>query len=124
MPTSLSQDGPALEVPADRSVNANESFVVRRGRFIFSGDATEHVSLYAQMDFNGSTGAADFSLQMRDLYADVWLDRAKLWRVRIGQSKVPYGWVNLQSSQNRGRAGTARRVEHRRSKASAIWARP
>jgi len=97
----LSQDGPALEVPADRSVNANESFIVRRGRFVFSGDPTEHVSLYAQMDFNGSTGAADFAVQMRDLYADVWLDRAKLWRVRLGQSKVPYGWSNLQSSQNR-----------------------
>ena len=97
----LSQDGPALEVPADRSVNANESFMIRRGRFVFSGDPTEHVSLYAQMDFNGSTGAADFSLQMRDLYADVWLDKAKLWRVRLGQSKVPYGWSNLQSSQNR-----------------------
>jgi hypothetical protein len=96
-----SAEGPALEVPADRSVNENESFMIRRGRFIFSGDATEHVSLYAQMDFNGSTGAADFSLQMRDLYADVWLDEAKLWRVRLGQSKVPYGWVNLQSSQNR-----------------------
>ena len=97
----LSAEGPALEIPADRSVNENESFMIRRGRFIFSGDATEHVSLYAQMDFNGSTGAADFSLQMRDLYADVWLDKAKLWRVRLGQSKVPYGWVNLQSSQNR-----------------------
>jgi hypothetical protein len=97
----LSHDGPDLEVPADRSVNDNESLVIRRGRFIFSGDAAEHISLYAQMDFNGSTGAADFSLQMRDLYADVWLDKAKLWRVRLGQQKVPYGWVNLQSSQNR-----------------------
>ena len=97
----LSEEGPALEVPADRSVNPHESLVIRRGRFIFSGDAAEHVSLYAQMDFNGSTGAADFSVQMRDLYADVWLDKARLWRVRIGQSKVPYGWVNLQSSQNR-----------------------
>jgi hypothetical protein len=97
----LSHDGPDLEVPADRSVSDNESLVIRRGRFIFSGDAAEHFSLYAQMDFNGSTGAADYSLQMRDLYADVWLDKAKLWRVRLGQQKVPYGWVNLQSSQNR-----------------------
>jgi len=97
----LTHDGPAIEVPADRSVNEAESFVIRRGRFIFSGDATDHVSLYAQMDFNGSTGAADFSLQMRDLYGDIWLDARKLWRVRIGQSKVPFGWVNLQSSQNR-----------------------
>ncbi len=97
----ITHEGPALEVPADRSVNEAESFVIRRGRFIFSGDAAEHVSLYAQMDFNGSTGAADFSLQMRDLYGDIWLDGKKLWRVRIGQSKVPFGFVNLQSSQNR-----------------------
>jgi hypothetical protein len=97
----FSEDGPDLEVPADRSVNENESLVLRRGRMIFSGDATDHLSTYAQMDFNGSTGSGDFALQMRDLYADVWLDRAKLWRVRLGQSKVPFGFVNLQSSQNR-----------------------
>ena len=96
-----SDEGPALEVPADRSVNENESLIIRRGRFVFSGDPAEHLSLYAQMDFNGSTGAADYSLQMRDLYGDLWLDPKKLWRVRIGQSKVPFGWVNLQSSQNR-----------------------
>jgi hypothetical protein len=94
-------DGEALEVPADRSVNANETLMIRRGRFIFSGDVTDHLYLYAQSDFNASTGAADFSVQMRDLYADVNLDAAKTWRVRLGQSKVPFGWVNLQSSQNR-----------------------
>ena len=97
----LTEEVPPLEVPADRSVNEAESIVIRRGRFIFSGDPAEHLSLYAQMDFNGSTGAPDFSVQMRDLYGDVWLDSKKLWRVRIGQSKVPFGWVNLQSSQNR-----------------------
>lgn len=97
----LDHEGPSLEVPADRSVNENETFIIRRGRFIFSGDITDRLSLYAQSDFNGSTGAADFSLQMRDLYADIWLDKAKLFRVRAGQAKVPFGWVNLQSSQNR-----------------------
>jgi hypothetical protein len=30
------------------------------------------------------------------------LDAQKAFRVRLGQSKVTYGWVNLQSSQNRG----------------------
>jgi Phosphate-selective porin O and P len=95
-------EGPDLEVPADRSVNANETLMIRRGRFIFSGDVTDHLYLYAQSDFNASTGATDFSVQMRDLYADVALDARKAWRVRLGQSKVPYGWVNMQSSQNRG----------------------
>ncbi len=94
-------EGPDLEVPADRSVNENESFVMRRGRFVMSGDVSEHLALYAQADFNASTGAADYSLQMRDLYADVNLDKEKAFRVRLGQSKVPYGWVNMQSSQNR-----------------------
>ena len=95
-------EGAPLEVPADRSVNENESFLIRRGRFVVSGDVSNHLALYAQADFNASTGAADYSLQMRDLYADVNLDEKKAFRVRLGQSKVPFGWVNMQSSQNRG----------------------
>jgi Phosphate-selective porin O and P len=94
-------EGPPLEVANDRSVNETETLIIRRGRFVFSGDVTDRLSLYAQSDFNGSTGAADFSLQMRDLYADIWLDKAKFFRVRAGQSKIPFGWVNMQSSQNR-----------------------
>jgi hypothetical protein len=97
----ISHDGLPLDVPNDRSVNENESFIIRRGRFVLSGDPTERLALYAQFDFNGSTGAADYSLQMRDLYADIALDKQKDWRVRLGQSKVPFGWSNLQSSQNR-----------------------
>ena len=97
----LTQSGPDLEVPADRSVRDNEMFLIRRGRFIFSGDASEHVFLYGQLDFNASPGAGDTALQMRDLYADIALDSAKEFRIRVGESKVPYGFVNMQSSQNR-----------------------
>ncbi len=97
----LDAEGAPIEVPADRSVSENESLTIRRGRFVISGDVSERLALYAQADFNGSTGAADYSLQMRDLYADIALNRAKTFRVRAGQSKVPFGFVNLQSSQNR-----------------------
>jgi len=38
---------------------------------------------------------------MRDWYADLFLDKKKTLRLRVGQSKVPYGFENLQSSQNR-----------------------
>ena len=93
--------GEILEIPADRSVTPAETFGIRRGRFIFSGDVSDHFYLYAQSDFNASTGAPDYSLQMRDLYADIAFDKKKTWRVRAGQSKVPYGFSNLQSSQNR-----------------------
>lgn len=97
----LSQKGPDLEVPADRSVRDNEMFLIRRGRFIFSGDMSDHVFLYGQLDFNASPGAGDTALQMRDLYADIAIDSRKEFRFRVGESKVPYGFVNLQSSQNR-----------------------
>ena len=40
-------------------------------------------------------------MQLRDLYADISLDRSKEFRIRVGQSKIPYGFENLQSSQNR-----------------------
>lgn len=94
-------DGVALEMPADRTVNANETFLIRRGRFILSGDVSPRVALYAQADFNASPGTGDYALQMRDLYVDVSLDARQTWRIRLGQSKVPFGWVNMQSSQNR-----------------------
>jgi hypothetical protein len=94
-------DGPALDVPADRSVDPNESFVIRRGRVVLSGDATERTALYAQIDLSASAASGSYTAQLRDLYADIALDSAKQWRVRVGQSKVPFGWVNMQSSQNR-----------------------
>jgi hypothetical protein len=93
--------GAALEVPADRSVNEDETLIIRRGRFVLSGDVSSHLALYAQLDFNGSPGGGDFALQMRDLYADIFLNEGKTFRVRLGQSKVPYGFSNVQSSQNR-----------------------
>ena len=93
---------PNLVVPADSSVSEKETFMIRRGRFIFSGDVSEHVFLYAQFDAFGSVGGSgDKGLQTRDLYADVAIDADKEYRFRVGQSKVPYGFVNLQSSQNR-----------------------
>jgi hypothetical protein len=55
-----------------------------------------------------STGFCKFTcagtnnfLQIRDAYFDLSFDAKKEYRVRIGQSKVPYGFENLQSSQNR-----------------------
>lgn len=94
-------EGPTLEVPADRSVLPQESFIIRRGRIILSGDVSSRMFLYAQVDLNGVPGAGDYAVQMRDLYADIALTADRAWRVRVGQSKVPYGWVNMQSSQNR-----------------------
>ncbi len=89
----------------DRGINGNaEGFTVRRLRFIFSGDLSDYMSYYIQPDFastiSGVSNANSFT-QMRDVYADVYFDKEKEHRLRIGLSKVPYGWENLQSSINR-----------------------
>jgi hypothetical protein len=102
----------ALETLNDPTLKNNNQLLLRRGRMIFSGDAAEHVYLYAQIDYQASVGATTDStgksvggqqtgLQTRDLYADISIDKDKEHRFRLGISKVPYGWVNLQSSQNR-----------------------
>ena len=101
----LNSDGPApAHYVGDSSIGENQSFLIRRARLILSGDINERVSLYFQPDFASnvpnSPDANQFT-QIRDLYADVALDDAKEFRFRVGQSKVPYGWENLQSSSNR-----------------------
>jgi hypothetical protein len=101
----LDNDGPARpQLVADSSVGDNQSFLIRRARLVLSGDVSDHLSLYIQPDFAvttpGSPDANHFT-QLRDLYADIYLDDNKEVRFRVGQSKVPYGWDNLQSSQYR-----------------------
>lgn len=87
--------------PADRSVRDGAGLFIRRARLILSGDISNHVYIYLQPDFNALPVEGDFSVQLRDAYADVSFDQKKEYRLRFGQSKVPFGWVNLQSSQNR-----------------------
>lgn len=101
--TSLFNDDnePDLFVPADKSASEAETFVLRRGRVILFGDVSERVYIYVQSDFAASTGAPDYSVQMRDYYADIAFDDKKEFRIRPGVSKVPFGWVNMQSSSNR-----------------------
>jgi hypothetical protein len=66
-----------------------------------SGEVHPRVSIYIQPDFATEVSGQLHGAQIRDLYADVFLDPAKSFRVRIGQSKVPWGFENLQSSSNR-----------------------
>ena len=99
----MDDEGVLLNHPADRSINENEGFLIRRGRFKISGDLTDHLYLYSQFDYAASVfGSGGTSgLQSRDLYGDISVDTNHVYRFRVGQSKVPFGFVNLQSSQNR-----------------------
>jgi hypothetical protein len=89
----------------DSGIGDGNNFTLRRVRLVVQGDITDRLSLYLQPDFataigNGSERREGVG-QLRDAYVDVFLDKGKTFRLRFGQSKVPYGWENLQSSSNR-----------------------
>ena len=85
----------------DRSWGNNSGFFTRRARLVLSGDINDRVFMYIQPDLASSAGTSTHYGQLRDLYFDVSLDKKKEFRIRVGQSKVPFGFENLQSSQNR-----------------------
>ncbi|MES2579098.1 MAG: porin [Pseudomonadota bacterium] len=101
---------------SDRSVgddkslgDADKNFLIRRARLVIYGDYGDHLSYYIQPDFASSvggttnsnaSGAGNFA-QLRDAYGDLYFDKTRVHRIRLGQSKVPFGFENLQSSQNR-----------------------
>jgi hypothetical protein len=86
----------------DRSWGDNGGFFIRRMRLIFFGNLSERVYMYIQPDLASSVSTTSLHFaQIRDAYFDVALDDKKEFRFRIGQSKVPFGFENMQSSQNR-----------------------
>lgn len=102
----LGETNKDLKLQQDKSVGDKGGFLIRRGRLVLSGDVHPRVFVYIQNDF-GVTAAASVSSTvlhytgLRDAYFDVALDSAKTFRLRIGQSKIPFGFENMQSSQNR-----------------------
>ncbi len=81
---------------------ANNGLFIRRARLVFSGQVHPNVFFYFQPDFASSpaSGINNF-VQIRDLYFDLSFDKKKEYRVRVGQSKIPYGFENMQSSSQR-----------------------
>ena len=91
----------------DSGISENGNFSIRRARLVVQGDISDRVSIYMQGDLaaavsnQSGTERRENFFQMRDAYADVFIDKAKTVRLRLGQSKVPFGWENMQSSSNR-----------------------
>jgi len=85
----------------DRSWGDGGGFFIRRMRIIFFGQISEKVYFYVQPDFASSVGTTQHIAQLRDAYMDLGFDKKNEFRIRVGQSKVPFGFENMQSSQNR-----------------------
>jgi hypothetical protein len=97
-------NGAPAQYVDDSSVGDDESFFLRRARVVLSGDVSENFYIYIQPEFvvtpPGSQDVTFFS-QLRDFFGDIYFDKEKVHRLRVGESKVPYGWESLQSSSNR-----------------------
>ncbi len=85
----------------DKSIGPGNTFFIRRLRLVLSGNVSDHVAVYIQPDFAASSGSSLNYAQLRDAYFDLSIDHEKKNRFRVGQSKIPYGFEELQSSQNR-----------------------
>jgi phosphate-selective porin len=69
---------------------------------IFYGQISKKVYFYIQPDFASATSSTNYHfVQIRDAYFDIGIDDKNEFRFRVGQSKVPFGFENMQSSQNR-----------------------
>lgn len=99
----LLETNPQLKCEAcDKSIGDDGGIFIRRMRIILFGQIHERVYFYIQPDIASSaTSTALNFAQMRDAYVDLGFDKKNEFRLRLGQSKVPYGFENMQSSQNR-----------------------
>lgn len=79
----------------------NDGLSFRRVRFKFSGQITPRIFFYLQPDFAKTVGGSRFVGALKDAYFDIGLNSKNEYRIRLGQSKVPYGYQNLQSSSDR-----------------------
>lgn len=90
-----------VNTQGDRSIGKDGGIFIRRARLILFGEVHERVSIYLQPDFASVVSDQYHVPVLRDWYADIFLDKKKEFRFRVGQSKVPFGFENMQSSQNR-----------------------
>ncbi|EMR01179.1 porin [Cesiribacter andamanensis] len=86
----------------DDSWGGDGGFFMRRIRVIFFGQISPRVYFYIQPDFASAANSGNLHFgQLRDAYFDLGLDKKNEFRFRVGQSKVPFGFENMQSSSNR-----------------------
>ncbi len=82
----------------DRTYGGYHGFSLRRMRLKITGQVHPRVYFYLQADF--ASDGKNLG-QLRDAYFDLALDEEGTFKLRGGQSKIPFGFENLQSSQNR-----------------------
>jgi len=78
-----------------------EGFVLKTLAISVSGKVHDRVFIFIQPDFASSVGESKHVVRLADAYSDLYFDKNAVFRLRIGQSRVPFGYEHLQSSRHR-----------------------
>src|SRR5690606_3742574 len=99
----LLETNPKLQCEqCDQSWGEGGGISLRRARIVLSGQIGKRVYFYLQPDFASSASSTGLHFgQIRDAYFDIGIDDKNEYRIRVGQSKIPFGFENMQSSQQR-----------------------
>lgn len=97
----LGQPNSQLKSYHDSSIGDNQGFFFRRIRYVVTGQMSEHVSVFFQPDFATNLSSNTHSLSMRDMYGDLYFDKDKEFRLRVGLQRVPCSFDNYQASRVR-----------------------
>jgi hypothetical protein len=74
----------------------------RRIRLVFQGQISERLAFFLQGAFEGDQGTQNmFNKEIIDAYADYYLTKDKVHRLRFGQHRVPNSFDTYRSSTNR-----------------------
>lgn len=77
-------------------------FYFRRIRLVFQGQISERLAFFLQGAFEGDQEKQDmFNKEIIDAYADYYLTKDKVHRLRFGQHRVPNSFDTYRSSTNR-----------------------
>ncbi|WP_304235050.1 porin [Jiulongibacter sediminis] len=86
----------------DKSLGKGKGFFLRRARIRLAGNLSKRVYAYLQFDMaTAFSNSIQHGLGLKDAYFDLALNDERSHRIRFGQSKIPYGFENMQSSSNR-----------------------
>lgn len=84
------------------STSQPREFYFRRIRLVFQGQISERLAFYLQGAFEGDQSTQNmFNKEIIDAYADYYLTKDKVHRLRFGQHRAPNAFDTYRSSTNR-----------------------
>jgi len=78
-----------------------DGFVLKLLAISISGKIHDRIFVFIQPDFANSASNSKHVVRLSDAYSDLYIDKNAVFRLRIGQSRVPFGYEHLQSSRHR-----------------------